>query len=88
MGSTGDIYGDMENFTLTSFRTGKKLTWSMKTDSHGGGDHPMVKDWVQAVGQQNPALLSSTIDVSVESHIMAFAAEKSRLNKTIENIIV
>jgi len=88
MGSTGDIYGDMENFTLTSFRTGKKLTWSMKTDSHGGGDHPMVKDWVQAVGQQNPALLSSSIDVSVESHIVAFAAERSRLNKTIENIIV
>src|SRR5258706_3688758 len=88
MGSTGDIYGDMENFILTSFRTGKKLTWSMKTDSHGGGDHPMVKDWVQAVGQQNPALLSSSIDVSVESHIMAFAAEKSRLNRTIENIII
>jgi hypothetical protein len=47
-----------------------------------------VKDWVQAVGQQNPALLSSSIDVSVESHIMAFAAEKSRQNKTIEDIIV
>jgi predicted dehydrogenase len=88
MGSMGDIDGDMENFTLTSFRTGKKLTWSMKTDSHGGGDHPMVKDWVQAVGQQDAALLSSSIDVSVESHIMAFAAEKSRLNKTIENIII
>jgi len=88
MGSAGDIFGDMENFTLTSFRTGKKLSWSMKTDSHGGGDHPMVKDWVQAVGQQNPALLSSTIDVSVESHIMAFAAERSRLNTTIEKIII
>jgi len=88
MGSLGDINGDMESFTLTSFRTGKKLTWSMKTDAHGGGDHPMVKDWVQAVGQQSPALLSSTIDVSVESHIMAFAAEKSRKNKTIEEIII
>jgi predicted dehydrogenase len=88
MGSLGDINGDMESFTLTSFRTGKKLTWSMKTDAHGGGDHPMVKDWVQAVGQQNPALLSSSIDVSVESHIMAFAAEKSRQNMTIENIVV
>ncbi|MEI9806697.1 MAG: Gfo/Idh/MocA family oxidoreductase [Bacteroidota bacterium] len=88
MGSLGDINGDMESFTLTSFRTGKKLTWSMKTDAHGGGDHPMVKDWLQAVGQQNSALLSSSIDVSVESHIMAFAAEKSRQNKTIEEIIV
>lgn len=88
MGSMGDIYGDMESFTLTTFRTGKKLTWSMKTDAHGGGDHPLVKDWVQAVGQKNPALLSSSIEVSVESHLMAFAAEKSRQNRTIENIII
>jgi len=88
MGSMGDIYGDMESFTLTTFRTGKKLTWSMKTDAHGGGDHPLVKYWVQAVGQKNPALLSSSIEVSVESHLMAFAAEKSRQNRTIENIII
>jgi hypothetical protein len=88
MGSMGDINGDMESFTLTTFKTGKKLTWSMKTDAHGGGDHPLVKDWIQAVGQQNPALLSSSIEVSVESHIMAFAAEKSRLNRTIEDVIV
>ncbi len=58
----------------------------MKTDAHGGGDHPLVKDWIQAVGQQDPALLSSSIDVSVESHIMAFAAERSRLSRTIEDI--
>jgi hypothetical protein len=88
MGSMGDIYGDMESFTLTTFRTGKKLTWSMKTDAHGGGDHPLVKDWVQAVGQKNPALLSSSIEVSVESHLMAFAAEKSRLGRTIEDIVL
>lgn len=88
MGSMGDITGDMESFTLTTFRTGKRTTWSMKTDAHGGGDHPMVKDWVQAVGQQNPALLSSSIEVSVESHIIAFAAEKSRVSRTIEDVVV
>lgn len=86
MGSMGDIVGDMESFTFTHFRTGKKTTWSLKTDPHGGGDHPLVRDWVQAVAQQNPALLSSSIDVSVESHIMAFAAEKSRQSRTIEDV--
>jgi predicted dehydrogenase len=88
MGSMGDITGDMESFTLTTFKTGKRTTWSMKTDAHGGGDHPLVKDWIQAVGQQDPALLSSSIDVSVESHIMAFAAERSRLSRTIEDIVL
>ncbi len=86
MGSMGDISGDMETFTHTDFKTGKKTMWSLKTDSHGGGDHRLMKDWVQAVGHRNPELLSSSIDVSVESHIIAFAAEKSRLNTTIEDI--
>ncbi|MGN6829549.1 Gfo/Idh/MocA family protein [Paucibacter sp. M5-1] len=88
MGSLGDISGDMESFTLTTFKTGKRTSWSMKTDAHGGGDHPMVRDWVQAVGQQDPTLLSSSIEASVESHLMAFAAERSRLNKTIEDVRV
>ena len=47
-----------------------------------------MQDWAQAVGHQDPQILSSTIDVSVESHLMAFAAEKSRHNHTIEPIIL
>jgi len=33
-------------------------------------------------------LLSSPIEASVESHLMAFAAEKSRLSRTIEAVQV
>lgn len=86
MGSLGDVTGDMESFTVTSFRTGQRRSWSMKTDAHGGGDHPMVRDWVQAVAQQDPRLLNSSIEESVESHLMAFAAERSRLHRTIEDV--
>ncbi|MCK6434030.1 MAG: Gfo/Idh/MocA family oxidoreductase [Aquabacterium sp.] len=86
MGSKGDITGDMESFTLTTFKDGRRKTWSMKTDAHGGGDHRMLKDFLQAVGQRNPALLSSSIDDSVESHLIAFAAETSRLRHTIEDV--
>ena len=78
----------MESFTLTSFKGGQRRSWSLKTDAHGGGDHRMVADWVQAVGQQNPTLLSSPIEASVESHLIAFAAEKSRLSRTIETVQV
>ena len=86
MGTKGDIVGDMENYTITDFKTGQETSWSLKTDFHGGGDHRLVQDWVQAVGHQNAAILSSTIDVSVVSHLMAFAAEKSRVNHTIEEV--
>jgi len=85
MGSMGDIVGDMSSFTLTDFRSGKKTEWKQDTDGHGGGDWRLVADWIQAVDQQNPSLLTSTIDASIESHLMGFAAEKSRKeNKVVE----
>jgi predicted dehydrogenase len=86
MGSAGDIMGDMEAFVLTDFKTRKQTSWSLKTDPHGGGDHQLVKDWLQAVYQQDKNLLSSSIEVSVESHLMAFAAERSRQQRTIEDV--
>lgn len=78
MGSTGDIVGDMTSFVMTDFRSGKQTEWKSSTDMHGGGDWRLVADWIQAVAQQNASLLTSTIDASIESHIMAFAAERSR----------
>ncbi len=78
MGSMGDIVGDMTGFTHTDFRTGKVTEWKQDSDTHGGGDWRLVADWVQAIAAQDPSLLSSTIDASIESHVMGFAAEKSR----------
>ncbi len=86
MGSMGDIQGDMEKFVHTDFRSGKSTTWDSQSfdegfyskHGHGGGDERLMKNWVQAVAQQDASLLTSTIDASIESHIMGFAAEKSR----------
>ncbi len=88
MGSHGDIVGDMSQFVHTDFLTGKKTEWAMTTDGHGGGDWNLVADWLQAVAQQNSNLLSSGIDASVESHVMGFVAEKSRLEGTVEKVSV
>jgi len=89
MGSMGDIVGDMETFTLSDFRTGKRTVYDQSSgDSHGGGDWRLVRDWIQAVTQQNPALLTSTIDASIESHVMGFMAEKSRTTGRIEGVVV
>lgn len=88
MGTHGDIVGDMSQFIHTDFLTGKKTEWSMKSDGHGGGDWNLVADWVQAVSTKDKSLLSSGIDASVESHLMGFAAERSRLNGTVEEVKV
>lgn len=88
MGSLGDIVGDMTGFVLNDFRTGKTIEWKESSDSHGGGDWRLVADWIQAVSKQDASLLSSTIDASIESHLMGFAAEKSRQTKTVQKLVV
>ncbi len=88
MGSHGDIVGDMSKFVYTNFLTNEETVFELDSDSHGGGDWNLAADWVKAVSQQNPDLLSSTIDASVESHIMGFTAEKSRIEGQTENVIL
>jgi hypothetical protein len=88
MGSMGDIVGDMTSFTHTDFRSHEKANWSLSTDSHGGGDWRLTANWVQAVDQHNPDLLTSSIDVSIESHIMCFSAEHSRLGGKIADVLM
>ena len=89
MGSMGDIVGDMDTFTLTDFRTGKTTVHdSSSGDGHGGGDWRLVRNWLQAVSQRKPELLTSTIDASIESHVMGFMAEKSRKTGKIEGVRV
>lgn len=91
MGSMGDIVGDMDELKITDFRTRETTTFipqaedveGYKNIGHGGGDWLLVRDFVQAVAHQNPAILTSTIDESIESHIMGFMAEKSRKNGKI-----
>lgn len=85
MGSLGDVVGDMTSMIHTDFQTGKKTEWKSTTDMHGGGDWKLVANWIEAVSKNDGSLLTSTIDASIESHLMGFAAEKSRKeNKVVE----
>jgi hypothetical protein len=94
MGSMGDMVGDMQELVVTDFRNGKKVKLvpkaedveNYKNSGHGGGDWLLARDFVQAVAQQNPALLTSTIDNSIESHIMGFMAEESRKRNKIMQV--
>ena len=86
MGTMGYIEGDMKSFTVWDFKTGKKNVWKLEVEDadeykgsgHGGGDYALVRDFVDAVALNDETRLSSSIDASIESHIMGFAAEKSR----------
>ncbi len=91
MGAMGEMVGDMEELRVTDFRTGKSVKLvpnaedvdKLKTSGHGGGDWNLMRDFILAVSNQDPKYLTSTIDQSIESHVMGFAAEKSRLTSQI-----
>ena len=86
MGTMGFIEGNSSTFTLWDFKTRTPKTWRMVVDEadeykdagHGGGDYGLVRDFVEAVAFEDPGKLSSSIADSIESHVMGFAAEKSR----------
>jgi len=89
-GTDGDITGDETTLVINRFSTGRQTLWDGKKElqgsGHGGGDHGLVHDFVRAVSAKDPKLLSSTIQVSMASHLMGFKAEESRLKGTVESV--
>ncbi|MFX3635897.1 MAG: Gfo/Idh/MocA family protein [Candidatus Pristimantibacillus sp.] len=92
MGTKGDIRGNMEDdfITVNHFVTKekRKVKLEVSESGHGGGDYGIVRSFINDVrhyGYGDVESLSSA-SVSVRSHMMAFAAEESRLHKgkTIE----
>lgn len=95
MGSMGFIEGDMTVMRVADFRTREAPTeYESRTlgvdrfaaDGHGGGDWRLMSNFVQAVATEDASVLTSTIDVSIESHLMGFAAERSRTANTVEEV--
>ena len=80
-GTRGEIVGCMEDnkITVHEFVTGKVTEYHIETNSsmHAGADEIMMGEFVQVVSGQIPC--PSEIDHSIQSHAMAHAAEKSRL---------
>jgi hypothetical protein len=63
---------------------GGRATWDVTQAAddlggHGGGDVRMVCDLVQAVAQRRQDLIPTTLQASMESHLMGFLAEESRV---------
>jgi hypothetical protein len=83
MGTAGDLVGDEATIRIGSFSKKTVETLAVKDfaaidSGHGGGDYGLVHDLVRAVDKRDPGLLTSTIEASVESHLIGFAAEDSR----------
>lgn len=83
-GTKGDVVGDESQLAISDFLTGNTEIWKpgkeIDGSGHGGGDYGLVRDFLQAVSQQDASLLTSTLEASMESHLIGFKAEESRIN--------
>ena len=80
-GTKGEIYGKLEanEFTVRDFASGRKETVRVSTvlDRHSGGDYFIMADLIRLIREGKT---SGRTDArgAVDSHVMCFAAEKSR----------
>jgi len=92
MGTKGEIRGDMEKgeIELINFSTGTEtvMQLSKEISGHGGGDYGIMEDFVKLVQADGVVEGRTSATTSVQSHLLAFAAEKARVEKRVINMQV
>jgi len=80
-GTKGEIQGNLEDnaFVVKDFASGRaeKIAVSTVLDRHSGGDYFIMTDFIKHVREGIKGGRTDTSD-AVDSHVMCFAAEKSR----------
>ena len=91
MGTHGQITGDMEEniIHVDDFVSGKRETVEINPHGggHSGGDYGLMKDFVRQVASNGQYKGLTSSEVSIQSHLMALAAEESRLTGKIIEMI-
>ena len=91
-GTRGEIYGDGSKITLFDFLT--DTTEVIDTDSadasilggHGGGDYGLMSGFIAAVAAGDPSKILSGPAETLETHLMAFAAEQARRENSVIDV--
>lgn len=91
-GTNGEIYVDGSEIVLFDFLTDKREVFRFENKSpnigtllsgHGGGDYEIMKTFTKAVKKNNPQLILSGPEESLETHLMVFNAEKARQTNSV-----
>jgi hypothetical protein len=91
-GTRGELYGDGSIIKHYDFLTDhvERIDTSAPDASilggHGGGDYGLMSHFVQALAEEDPSLILSGVDETLESHLMVFAAEQARREERVVSI--
>ncbi len=86
-GTEGQITADMAAQKIVLHRFGQEkeiipVDMGLEESGHGGGDYGIMRDFLSVLRQGGESRTSA--DISLQSHLICFAAERSRL----ENVVV
>ena len=89
-GTTGFIRAESDTNTIEVHRLadGRKevTTIPMGHGAHGGSDDLVMQNFMKALRANDPSLVLTPTDESLRTHTIAFAAEKSRIEKRVVEI--
>lgn len=95
MGTHGELRGNGEHIVQLDFVSGQSTTHAPERHGthdagggHGGGDAGLMHAFLAALRHNNPAHLSGTPEDALHAHLIAFAAERARLNGSVEPLVL
>ena len=82
MGTKGQIWGNMEKgeIIVDDFVSGSRTNIQVHTPEggHSGSDTAMMREFTALIANDGKGIRTTDVSVSVDSHLMALAAEESR----------
>lgn len=91
-GTRGELYGDSQTIRIFDFLTNEttELDTQVASDGsilsgHGGGDDGLMQAFLAAIRLNDPSLILSGPQESLESHLMVFSAEDSRKRQPVRS---
>lgn len=93
LGTLGEIVGDGSRIEAYSLKDNRWTTYDTAaseadiTGGHGGGDYNIMKSFVAALADNDPSQILSGSVETLETHLMAFAAERARRQSCVVEIV-
>jgi predicted dehydrogenase len=87
-GTRGELAFDEARITIKTYADGATTVYDLPEEAgpHGGGDARVVAAWLEALHRRDPAVVTSGVDASLETHAIGFAAEQSRLEGRVVDV--